>query len=325
MGEGRRQGRVVALCLVVACGSSPPATPVGSRVGPALTAALGAFDQARAPLQCATPGPKLADETLKLGRTWQLTGTTVTSTADRGPITIALVADAGGSAPATLAALGRLQTQLADADLILALGGMGSTEAELEATLGTLAERAKGPVIAIAGDLEPYPALVQAIAKLRARNKPVLDGRRARTIEVPGATIATLPGARSPQRLAAGADGCGYTVANVGALLAELTPKPGLRIMASAEAPRTTIDGEATGELALRPGALSEIDLIVHGPVTETPTPAKSGTRDGTATALTPGSSDATTRLPDPARKASAGLLTIDGPTWKWKPLVDAP
>ncbi len=323
MGQGLRHGRVV-VCLVLACGGSPPATPVGSRVGPALTAALGAFDQARAPLQCATPGPKLAEETLKLGRTWKLTGTTATADG-AGPFTIAVVADAGGAAPPTLAALGRLQTQLADADLILALGGMGSTQQELEATLGTLADHAKGPVIAIAGDLEPYPALTAAIAKLRARNKRVIDGRLARTIEVPGATIGTLPGARSPARLAAGADGCGYTLANVSALLGELTAKPGLRIMASAEAPRTVVDGEATGDLALTPGALHELDLIVHGPVTEKPSAAKTGGRDGAAVPLTPGSSDATTRLSDPGRKPTAGLLSIEGTTWKWKPLVDVP
>ncbi len=316
--------RFAALCLMVGCGgSSPPATPVGSRVGPALSAALAAFDEARAPLQCSNPGPELADETLKLGRTWTLAGTTATADG-KGPFTIALVADAGGAAAPTLAALGRLQAQLGHADLILALGGMGANQQELEATLGTLAERAQGPVIAIAGDLEPAPALTQAIAKLRARNKAVLDGRLARTIEVPGATIGTLPGARSPVRLVAGPDGCGYSAENVSALLGELTAKPGLRIMATAEAPRATIDGEATGELAVTPGALNEIDLILHGPVTEAPSPAKTGTRDASAIAITPGSSDATTRLPDPARKPSAGLLTIDGNAWRWKPLVDS-
>ncbi len=321
MVEGRRQqGRVALAALLLGCGSAPPAEHVGTRVGPAITAALGAFDEARAPIQCLGSG-KLVDETF--GR-WKLTSTTATATGT-GPITVGLVADAGGAAAATLAALGRLQTQLGDADLILALGGMGATQAELEATLGTLADRAKGPVIAIAGDLEPAPALTAAIAQLRARNKLVFDGRLARTIELPGATIGTLPGSRSPTRLVAGPDGCGYTADNISALFAELTARPGLRILASAEAPRSTVNGEAAGELAITPGALNEIDLIVHGPVSEAPSPASSGTRDGSATALTPGTSDATTRLPDPARKPSAGLLTIDGNSWKWKPLVDNP
>ena len=322
MVEGRRQGRI-ALCQLAACGSAPPAEHVGTRVGPALSAALGVFDEARAPIQCVSSGT-LVDETFTLSRAWKLTGTTATADGS-GPFTIGLIADAGGAAAATLAALGRLQTQLGDADLILALGGMGATQAELEATLGTLADRAKGPVIAIAGDLEAVPALTKAIAQLRARKKLVFDGRLARTIELPGATIRTLPGSRSPARLVAGPDGCGYTADQVSALFAELTARPGLRILASAEAPRTLVNGEAAGELAVTPGALTEIDLIVHGPITEAPSPGKTGTRDGAATALTPGSSDATTRLPDPGRKPSAGLLTIDGTTWKWKPLVDTP
>lgn len=322
MVQGQRQGRV-ALCLLLACGSAPPAEHVGTRVGPAINAALGAFDEARTPIQCLGSG-KLVDETLSLSRTWKLTGTTATATG-AGPFTVGVIADAGGSAAATLAALGRLQPQLGDADLIVALGGMGATQAELEATLGTLADRAKGPVIALAGDLEPAPALTQAIAALRARKKVVLDGRLARTIEIPGATIGTLPGSRSPARLVAGPDGCGYTAETISALFAELTARPGLRILASAEAPRTTIDGEAAGELAVTPGALNEIDLILHGPVTEAPSPAKTGARDGAAIALTPGSSDATARLPDPRRTSSAGLLTIDGTSWKWRPLVDKP
>jgi hypothetical protein len=322
MVQGQRQGRV-AICLLLACGSAPPAEHVGTRVGPAINAALGAFDEARAPIQCLGSGT-LVDETLALSRSWKLSGTTATATG-AGPFTIGLIADAGGAAAATLAALGRLQAQLGDADLIVALGGMGATQAELEATLGTLADRAKGPVIAIAGDLEPAPALTRAIAALRARKKVVVDGRLARTIELPGATLATLPGSRSPARLVAGPDGCGYTTETISARFAELTSRPGLRILASAEAPRTTVDGEATGELAVTPGALQEIDLIVHGPTTEAPSPASTGTRDGSAVALTPGTSDATTRLPDPARKPSAGLLTIDGTAWRWRPLVDKP
>lgn len=309
----------LALCvLAAACGGSPPEAPLGARVGPALNAALVAFDQARAPVQCASPGPTLVDETLK---GWRLSGTTMSS-ARSGAVSIGVIADAGGAAPGTLAVLGRLKAQLADVDLIVTLGGMGSTQAELEATLGVLADGAKGILVAIAGDLEPAPALAQAIGKLRARNLLVIDGRLARTIELPGATIGTLPGARSVQRLAAGADGCHYTAANVSALLGELTARAGIRIMATAEPPRGTTNHEASGELAITPGALHEIDVVLHGPMTEAPTPAKSGTRDGSATPLTPGTSDATTRLP--ARHTpTAGILTIDGTAWRWKPIAD--
>jgi hypothetical protein len=235
----REVGALILSCVWLSCGGSPPATPVGSRVGPALSAALAAFDQARLPVPCASPGPKLVDETLTLRHTWKLSGTTIKTEA-KGAISIGVIADAGGAAAPTVAALGRLKAQLADVDLLIALGGMGGTQAELEATLGVLADDAKAPLIAIAGDLEPAPALAQAIAKLRARTQPVIDGRLARTIELPNATIATLPGARFASRLVAGADGCGYTAANISTLLGDPRHAPGC---GSWRPPRRRVEG----------------------------------------------------------------------------------
>ena len=307
------------LVVLAACGSGSPHTPVGSRVAPAMTAAFAGFTEARAPWRCASDGSHLADETIKLGeRTWKLTGTTVT--VDGGPITIGVIADAGGNAPDTIAALGRLHAKLADADLVIALGGMGATQPELEATLGSLSDKAV--VIALAGDLEPVPALAAAIAALRTRGRTVIDGRLARELELPGATIATLPGASAAVRLAAGADGCGYTATNVTAILDRLTTRPQLRVLASAEAPRLGGD-EATGQRALSPVAGKPFDVHLHGPVTPDATPARTGGRDGTAVPLSPGTADATTRLPGPKHAPSAGVLAISGGSWKWRPVAD--
>ncbi|HEU0031729.1 MAG TPA: hypothetical protein VFQ53_13925 [Kofleriaceae bacterium] len=313
---------VAALC---ACGSSSTPTPIGTRVGPALSAALGAADTVRAPWRCAAAdGPALADETLKAGEhSWQLAGHTMTL-AGSGTISIGVVADAGGSAPATLAAIGRVRTQLEDVDLVLALGGMGSTKEELEATLGALAERATWPLVAIPGDLEPAGAHAAAVAALRARALVVIDGRLVRRIDLPGAHVAVVPGASSEKRLVAGDDGCGYAATDVGAMMVDLTSRPGLRILASAEAPRITVDGEPAGMLALTPGALQELDLVLHGPVTEAASAGRTGTRDGAAAPLSPGTLDATTRLPGPRHPASAGVLTISGNAWRWKPIADS-
>jgi hypothetical protein len=44
---------------------------------------------------------------------------------------------------------------------------------------------------------------------------------------------------------------------------------------------------------------------------------------DGAAVALSPGTADATTRLPGPRRSTTAGLLTIHGAVWKWRPIAD--
>nr|MDQ3365199.1 hypothetical protein [Myxococcota bacterium] len=281
-------------------------------------------DQARAPWRCAAAdGPRLADETLTIGEhAWQLADHTVRREG-AGAITIGVIADAGGAAAPTMAALGRLRAKLAEVDLVISLGGMGSTQAELEATLGALADRAPWPIVAVPGDLESAADQVAAIAALRAKGQIVIDGRLARRIELPGVTIATLPGSAFESRLVAGGDGCGYRAADVERLLTELTPRPGVRVLASAEAPRITVEGEPAGELGLVPGASQEIDVALHGPVSEAASPARAGTRDGRATPLSPGTADATIRLPGPRASTSAGLLTITGRAWRWRPIAD--
>jgi len=311
--------RLYGLILLAACGGSKT-PPASTRVGPALIAAIEAGEQALAPWRCASPsGPNLAEETLG---DWKLAGHTMKRERD-GAITIGVIADAGGSAPSTLAALGRLRAKLDEVDVVLVLGGMGENRAALEATLGALGDRATWPIVALPGDLEPVTDLVDAIAALRAKGQPVIDGRLAQRIELPGVTIATIAGASDASRLVAGADGCTYRADDIAAAFTDLTAGKGIRILASAEAPRVTLQGEPAGELALVPGATHEIDISLHGPVDVAASPARTGGRDGTAVPLTPGTSDATTRLPGPRRSTSAGLLTVNGNVWKWRPIAD--
>lgn len=307
--------------MLAACGGS--SAPPSTRIGPAVIAAIEAAPQA--PWRCASPtGPALPDETLGA---WKLSGHTMSRTeaarqASREAITIGVIADAGGAAPQTLAALGRLRTKLDDVDLVIALGGMGGKRAELEATLGVLGD-AKRPLVVLPGDLEAVTDLVAAIAALRAKGHHVIDGRLAQRIALPGVSIATIAGAADASRLVAGTDGCAFRAEDIAAAFADLTPHPGIRILASAEAPRVTVDGEPAGELALVPGATQEIDVSLHGPVKVTASPARTGGRDGAAVALSPGTSDATPRLPGPRKSTSAGLLTITGSAWKWRPIAD--
>jgi len=315
-----------ALLGLAACGSGSPAVPAGSQVGPALTAALAAAEQARAPWRCAAPdGPAAPDETIPSGaHAWKLAGHTLSRTGKASDVVIGAIADAGGSAPATLAALGRLRGKLARADLVLVLGGMGTTQAELEATLGMLGDKAPFPIVAVPGDLEAMPALAAASKALRARGVTVIDGRMIQQIEAPGIAIAAIGGAGARGRLVSGDDGCAYREADATAALLALTTRPGIRIVASAEAPRSMHAGEATGELALTAGAGHEIDIALHGPTGAGASKARSGARDGDAVALSPGRVDATPRLPGPATTPSAGLLTVSGEAWSWKPVTDS-
>lgn len=302
--------------------------PAGAQVGPALTAALAAADQARAPWRCAAPdGPIAADATIAVGpHTWKTAGHTLsrTTTNKAADFVVGVIADAGGSAPATLAAIGRLRGKLARADLVLVLGGMGATQAELEATLGVLGDRPTFPMLVIPGDLEAMPALAAASAALRTRGITVFDGRMIQWVEGPGVSIATIGGAGARGRLVAADDGCAYREGDVTAALLALSAKPGIRILASAEAPRSVRGGEPAGELALTAGADQEIDIALHGPLTPGASRSRAGGRTGDAVALTPGTVDATPRLPGPATPPTAGLLIVSGDAWTWKAITDA-
>ena len=147
----------------------------------------------------------------------------------------------------------------------------------------------------------------------------MFDGRLVRWIELPGATIATLPGAGARERLVAGADGCQWRAEDVASVYTALTAKPGVRVVASSEAPRTNVAGEPAGELGLVP--LQPIEVALSGPVKPAPSPARSGSRDGARAALSPGTADAMRRLPD-AHTPSAGLLVIRAGVWTWRPIV---
>jgi hypothetical protein len=318
--------RVWVVLVAVACGGGSKAVPAGAQLGPALAAALAAADEARAPWRCAaSDGPTHPDDTITVGdHTWKIAGYRLARDTKAKEIVIGAIADAGASAPPTLAALGRLRTKLARADLVLALGGMGTTQAELEASLAALGDRAPFPILALPGDLESAGALTAAVKTLRGRGIQVIDGRLIHSVELPGVTIAAIAGAGAASRLVAGSDGCTYEDDDVTTALLALTARPGIRIVASAEAPRTEHGGEPSGELALTAAAGQEIDVALHGSTGEVASRARAGARNGDAVALTPGTADATPRLPGPVTAPTAGILTVSGEAWTWKPIVDA-
>lgn len=310
---------LLVACALLGCGGKKPPASAAPRIANALAAALTAAEHTKAPWRCIAAD--LPEPAATLPKPWKLAGNALALDSKDKDITIAVIADAGGADPKTLAALGRLRAKLdeAHADLVLALGGMGTTQPELEATLGVLA-KPSSPVVALPGDLESVAAETAAIATLATKNVTVLDGRLLRWIDLPDASIALLPGAGSSLRLAAGGDGCAWQADDVLQLYQELAAKPGLRIAALAEAPRDDHAGEPSGEPELAVGPA--IDLLVHGPTQPAPSPARSGGRDGTRARVTPGTADATPRLPE-THAPAAGLLTLHGATWSWKPLVD--
>ncbi|MEO8842402.1 MAG: hypothetical protein ABI591_00775 [Kofleriaceae bacterium] len=282
-------------------------------VAHAIAATLDAAGHSRTPWRCvAADLPELAPGSVG---GWHVAVHSLTHAATP-QLVIGVIADAGGADPKTLAALGRMRAKLdaAQVELVLVLGGMATTEPELEATLGVLA-KPTSPVIALPGDLEAVGAETAAIAALTAKGNPVIDGRLVRWIELPEVTIGTVAGTGSVLRLAAGGEGCAWHAEDVVELYQELAARPGLRIAALAEAPR---EG-SSGELDL---AAPAIDLVLHGPTQPAPSAAQAGGRDGAHVGLSPGTAGATPRLPE-TRPPAAGLLTLRGTAWSWKPLLD--
>jgi hypothetical protein len=320
----RRAAAAVAAALGLGACSGRKAAPADARVGPASAAAPTAAAGAREPWRCAAPdGPGAPDEILAIGgQRWRVAGHTLTLEGDPpGELAIGVIADAAGSAPATLAALRRLRDRLGRVALVVSLGGMGTTAEDLDAVFAALADRAAWPLVALPGDLEPVPAQIAAIALARRRGAAVVDGRLVQRIALPGVTIAVLPGAAAVTRLAAGADGCRYRNADVTTALAELSQQPGLRVAALAEPPVTGAERSARALAA--GGGAGAIDLVLRAPIHGGATAARTGGRDGAMIALTPGSSDATPRLPGGPRIPTAGVLTVRGHGWTWQPVAD--
>lgn len=306
-----------ALIALAACGGSSSPGTNGSSHGSSLASGSGSAD-AVAGVPCAGESvPELDAATLGA---WKASGHTMSKPG--GAAVIGIVADAGGADPTTLAALGRLRGKLdgEHVDAVISLGGMGKTEPEIEAVLAALATGAPWPLVAIPGDLEPAAAHEQAVQALVAKKALVVDGRRVRYLDAgEAATLGTIPGVGSSLRSPAGADGCMWSPADVEAVVGTLTDKPGLRVLVTAEAPRGSAGGDATGELGLAPG--KPVDLLVHGAADEA-SPAASGKRDGGGISLSPGAADATGRLSGP-RIPTAGVLTLKDGAWTWKVLAD--
>ncbi|MEZ4362004.1 MAG: hypothetical protein R3B48_17570 [Kofleriaceae bacterium] len=238
--------------------------------------------------------------------------------------TVAFVGDAGGAAESTLARLRLAARAFAEREVsaVFSLGGLGEDAAAIEATLRALTSGPAYVVVALPGDLEPLPAHRQAIAALARDGLPVLDGSAVRWIELEGATIGTLPGVPSRDRLPAADEGCAFDAAALAATAAELGRRPGVKILATWTAPRVGSAVTPAGDRELAQAlADNHIDVAVFGERTETSTPAGEASRG--ARALSAGLLDGEPRAPSAGTppRPSARLLELSGATPTWRAL----
>jgi len=311
--------------LLAACGNGQMAPPPGAGLT-AATALAAAIDRAAtvtAPWRCARPRVGTGPALVVGERTWRRDGAALSSAA--ASLTIAAVADArGGADPRVHERLRALAPSL-----VIAVGGMGTTEAELSAALGAIVDPT-WLTVAVPGTTEAWPVHRATVAALAASGAAIVDGSDVRTIDAGVAVIATLPGLPYPARLAAGSEGCSHGPDDVRRIVAELTTLAGQRptVLVSAPAPQggvgdLTAGGVHAGDPELTTAAAA-VGLVIHAPLDGAPI-ARGQAQGGDHDAIAAGSLDAVTRYAaDGARLApSITVVTFDrrGRAWRAAPV----
>ncbi len=248
----RRSFVAVGLVALVACGSKDEGPSDELRaatrdIARGIARAVEASEEVAEPFRCATLDPPETTE-VELGtvgdRQATRSGQLVRMTGKRGDATLVLglVADARGTAPETIATLGRLRAQLVDAgaEVLVLLGGMGKDQDELVTHLRLLTENASWPVLVIPGGREEIPAMRKAIAQVGGDGAQILDGSRVRFLTMDGVVLATLPGVASPERLLSRSLGCVYEQADIDELARRLGGFEETRVWLSYSPPRTS-------------------------------------------------------------------------------------
>ena len=176
----RRRHIAPLLVALAGCGSGGgrPQVGAGEAAALALTAAVDRAAVTLAPWRCATLAPPspAGPAVVTGGRTWQRRDGGLVSAG--ATLTVVAVADARGAAAATW----RARLRAAEADLVISVGGMGTTEAEIGASLGALIDPA-WLTVAIPGATEAWPAHRAAIAALAAAGGAIVDGAEVRVID----------------------------------------------------------------------------------------------------------------------------------------------
>lgn len=312
----------IAVAALGGCGEPPATSDASARPEPAAAPPLP-VEGIDAPWRCAAAvaGVEPAAPSIP---SWRREGGVVAADPPRAKLIVAAVAQARGTAIDARPLLRDL-----GADVVLALGGMGTTTEELRRSLGTLVDPA-WLLVAIPGDSESWPALRTAIAELSAAGAAVVAGGPAQLIDGGAAVIGVVPGERHRERLAAGIQGCLHDSADRRRLLDRLAAKAGARpqILAAVDAPQGTDSDLAPGGIHAGDGELAgllqkaNVDVVVHAPVGAKVVATGRAGRHRRA-ALAAGSLDPMAQLHlDSGRSSGAGVLAItvarSGTTWRF-------
>ncbi len=282
LGVGAGVVGAALLALIGWCVARTPAQKArlgpqaGAVAGAAVALALVDAPGWRVPARCTEPSEDAAPagapvrvgaRTFTFGADGKLQG----GDAARQRVLIGVVADARGADVATLARVRAAAASFAAAhvDVVVSLGGLGSTRAEIEPLLAALASDG-WLLVALPGDREAVAAHRETVAALAAHGAHVVDGSALGLLVVDGVTIGLLPGAPAgpgghAHGLVAGADGCARAGEDLAALERRVAAEPGPHVLAAHQAPRqrgleatdVALGGVHVGEVGLA-------DLATH-------------------------------------------------------------
>jgi Icc-related predicted phosphoesterase len=162
-----------------------------------------------------------------------------------GHVKLGAIADTNGTAPATMANLGRLGRVFSEehVDAVLALGDLGATEEEIAAVLTAVGTTAKAPVLALAGEREPENSFHAAVKRVQATGVEVVDLVDNRLVDTGVIDIVSVPGYPFSSK------GCHYSAADLDGVGRLLAGRERPRLVAAHTPPKG--DGAAAIDWAL--------------------------------------------------------------------------
>jgi len=151
-----------------------------------------------------------------------------------GRLTLGVVADTNGTAPATMANLLRLCGVFAreHVDAVLALGDLGRSEDEIATVLTAIGTSAHAPVLALAGERAPEDAFHAAVKRVHDGGVDVMDLVDTRLIDTGNIDIVSVPGYPFSRK------GCHYSAADLDGVVRLVAGRDHPRLLAAHTPPQ---------------------------------------------------------------------------------------
>ena len=151
-----------------------------------------------------------------------------------GRLKLGALADTNGTAPMTMANLARLTRVFSQehVDAVVALGDLGASEDEIARVLTAVADGAKAPVLALAGEREQENAFHAAVKRVHDAGTDIVDLVDTRLVDTGTIDIVSIPGYPFSRT------GCHYSAADLDGVAALVAGRKHERVVVAHTPPR---------------------------------------------------------------------------------------